>query len=259
MVTPVIPQRFQGKVAVVTGGNSGIGLAAAKAFAAEGASVAIFGRDAATLEQARRDLGAGAIAVRGDVSRIADIERLVGEVRARHGRIDALFINAGVGKFLPIESIDEAHYDQTFGVNVKGVLFTIQKALPLLPRGSAIVINASSVVEMGMPSSSVYTASKSAVSSLARSLVSELAPRGVRLNIVNPGPIETPIFGRMGLDADATKNMVAHIQSQVPMGRMGDAWDVANAAVFLVSDEARYITGQAIVVDGGITSSTGRV
>ena len=253
MVSPTPTQRFQGKVAVVTGGNSGIGLASAKAFAREGARVAIFGRDAKTLEQARVELGAGAIAVQGDASKIGDIERLIGEVKAKHGRIDALFVNAGVGKFLPIESIDEAHFDQTFDINVKGVFFTIQKALPLMPRGSAIVLNASCVVEMGMPSSSVYAASKAAVNSIARSLVSELAPRGIRLNIVNPGPIETPIFGRMGLDADATRSMVAHIQSQVPMGRMGNPEEIASAVLFLTSDEASYIHGASLLVDGGIS------
>ncbi len=253
MVSPVPTQRFQGKVAVVTGGNSGIGLASAKAFAREGARVAIFGRDPKTLEQARAELGGGALAVQGDASKIGDIERLIGEVKAKHGRVDALFVNAGIAQFVPIESIDEAHYDQTFDINVKGVFFTIQKALPLMPRGSSIVLNASSVVEMGMPSSSVYTASKSAVNSLARSLVSELAPRGIRLNIVNPGPIETPIFGRMGLDADTTKGMVAHIQSQVPMGRMGNPEEIASAVLFLSSDEASYIHGASLLVDGGIS------
>ena len=253
MVSPVPTQRFQGKVAVVTGGNSGIGLASAKAFAREGARVAIFGRDPKTLEQARAELGGGALTVQGDASKIGDIERLIGEVKAKHGRIDALFVNAGIAQFVPIESIDEAHYDQTFDINVKGVFFTIQKALPLMPRGSSIVLNASSVVEMGMPSSSVYTASKSAVNSLARSLVSELAPRGIRLNIVNPGPIETPIFGRMGLDADATRGMVAHIQSQVPMGRMGSPEEIASAVLFLSSDEASYIHGASLLVDGGIS------
>ncbi len=253
MISPTSSKRFQGKVAVVTGGNSGIGLAAAKAFAREGAQVAIFGRDPKTLEQAKRDLGPGAIAVQGDASKLGDIDRLVGDVRAKHGRIDALFVNAGIAQFVPIESIDEAHYDQTFDINVKGVFFTIQKALPLMPRGSSIVLNASSVVEKGMPSSSVYTASKSAVNSLARSLVSELAPRGIRLNIVNPGPIETPIFGRMGLDAETTRGMVAHIQSQVPMGRMGNPEEIASAVLFLSSDDASYIHGASLLVDGGMS------
>lgn len=253
MVTPTTTQRFQGKVAVVTGGNSGIGLATAKAFAHEGAKVAIFGRDPKTLEQAKADIGPGGIAVQGDASKLSDIDRLIGEVKVKHGRIDALFVNAGVAQFVPIEAIDEAHYDQTFDINVKGLIFTIQKALPLMPRGSTIVLTASSVVEMGMPSSSVYTASKSAVNSLARTLVSELAPRGIRLNVVNPGPIETPIFARMGMDADTTRGMVAHIQSQVPMGRMGSPEEIASAVLFLSSDEASYIHGASLLVDGGIS------
>ncbi|HTF88331.1 MAG TPA: SDR family oxidoreductase [Planctomycetota bacterium] len=246
-------QRFQGKVAVVTGGNSGIGLAAAKAFAAEGARVAILGRDAQTLAAAAKEIGPATIAVQGDVAKLDDVERLIREVNKKAGRIDALFVNAGVGNFLPIETVDEANFDLTFGVNVKGAFFTIQKALPLMPRGSSIVINASSVVEMGMPASSVYTASKAAANSLARSLTSELAPRGVRINVVNPGPVETPIFGRMGLDADNTKKMLAGIQSQVPLGRMANPEEIASVVLFLSSEEASFVHGAALLVDGGMS------
>ena len=246
-------QRFQGKVAVITGGNSGIGLSAAKGFAREGARVAILGRDPQTLEQARRELGPNTIAVQGDVSKLADIARLVAEVKAKAGRIDALFVNAGIAKFAPLEQSDELLFDQTFDINVKGAYFTIQAALPLMPRGSAIVLNASAVVEMGMPSSSVYTASKAAVASLARSLTSELAPRGVRINVVNPGPVETPIFGRMGLDAETTRGMAAHIQSQVPMGRMGNPEEVAEAVLFLSSEQSSFVHGAALLVDGGMS------
>lgn len=253
MTTSNHSHRFQGKVALVTGGNSGIGLATAKAYASEGARVAIFGRDKATLEQARKELGPNAIAVQGDIAKLADIERLIGEVKSKAGRIDALFVNAGIGRFAPIEQSDEELFDQTFAVNVKGAYFTIQKALPLMPRGSAIAINASSVVEMGMPTTSVYTASKAAVASLARTLTNELAPRGVRLNVVNPGPIETPIFGRMGLDAETTKGMVAQILSQSPLGRIGSPEEIAQAVLFLTSDQSSYIHGASLLVDGGIS------
>lgn len=253
MTTRKTSQRFQGKIAAVTGGNSGIGLAAAKAYAAEGARVAILGRDKTTLEQARKELGPDAIAVQGDVSKLADIERFLGEVKSKAGRIDALFVNAGIGRFAPIEASDEELYDSTFAINVKGAYFTIQRALPLMPKGSAIAINASTVIEMGMPNASIYAASKAAVASLARSLTTELAPRGVRINVVNPGPIETPIFGRMGLDAEATRGMVAQIQSQVPLGRMGNPEEIASAVLFLTSDESSYVHGASLLVDGGMS------
>lgn len=246
-------KRFQGKVAVVTGGNSGIGLAAAKAYAKEGARVAILGRDKETLEQARVAIGEGTIAVQGDVAKLADIDRLIHEVESKAGRIDALFVNAGVGKFQPIEASDEALFDLTFDVNVKGAYFTIQKALPLMKSGSAIAINGSAVVEMGMATASVYAASKAAVASLARSLTTELAPRGVRLNVVNPGPVETPIFGRMGLEPEATRGMVAHIQSQVPLGRMGHPEEIADAVLFLTSEQSSFIHGASLLVDGGMS------
>lgn len=253
MSNSTVVGRFQGKVALVSGGNSGIGLAAARAFAREGARVAILGRDPKTLAAAAAELGAGAIAMAGDVANLADIDRWIAAVRERFGRIDALFVNAGIGRFVVIEESDEALFDSTFGVNVKGAYFTIQKALPLMPRGSAIVLNGSSVVEMGLPASSIYTASKAAVASLARSLTQELAPRGVRLNVVNPGPIETPIFARMGMDADATRSMVAGIQAQVPMGRMGAPEEIADAVLFLASDQSSFVQGASLLVDGGIS------
>lgn len=246
-------QRFQGKVAVVTGGNSGIGLAAAKAYAREGARVAILGRDKTTLEQARREIGPDTIAVQGDVSKLADIDRLIGEVKAKAGRINALFVNAGVGKFVPIEASDEQLFDWTFDINVKGAYFTIQKALPLMGKGSAIVVNGSCVAEMGLPSSSVYTATKAAVNSLARSLTNELAPKGVRINVVNPGPIETPIFNRMGLGAEETKGLLTQILSQVPLARMGDPDELADAVLFLTSDESSFVHGASLLVDGGMS------
>lgn len=247
-------QRFKGKIALVTGGNSGIGLAAAKAFAAEGARVAIAGRDPETLRQAKAELGASAIAVQADVSSLVDIDRVMAEVKKLAGRIDALFVNAGVANFAPIEAVDEAFFDRHMAINVKGAYFTVQKALPLMPKGSAITINASAVVDLGMPNSSVYTATKAAIASLARSLALELAPRSIRVNIVNPGPIETPIFGRMGLPADTTQAMAGQIIAQVPLARFGSPEEVARAVLFLSSDEASFIHGASLNVDGGMSS-----
>jgi len=249
------PQRFQNKVALVTGGNSGIGLAAAQAFAREGARVAIAGRDPETLEQARKKLGPNAIAIQADVSKLADIDRVLARVQQEAGRIDALFVNAGVGYFAPIEQSDEALFDKQFATNVKGAYFTIQKALPLMKPGSTIVINASSVVNLGLPNSSVYTATKAAVASLARSLALELAPKGIRLNIVNPGPIETPIFERMGLPPEALKQMGEQITSQVPQKRFGSPEDIAHAVLYLSSDESGFVHGASLAVDGGMTAA----
>jgi len=248
-------QRFQGKIALVTGGNSGIGLAAAQAFAREGARVAIAGRDPETLAQAKQTLGGNAIAVQADVSKLSDIDRVLAQVKQEAGRIDVLFVNAGVGTFAPIEESDEAMFDRQFGINVKGAYFTVKKALPLMKPGSAIVINASSVVNKGLPSSSVYTATKAAVASLARSLALELAPKGIRLNIVNPGPIETPIFERMGLPAEAMQAMASQITSSVPQKRFGAPEDIAAAVLYLCSDEAGFVHGASLAVDGGLTAA----
>jgi NAD(P)-dependent dehydrogenase (short-subunit alcohol dehydrogenase family) len=249
------PQRFQNKVALVTGGNSGIGLAAAQAFAREGARVAIAGRDPETLEAARKTLGPNAIAIQADVSKLSDIDRVLAQVKKEAGRVDALFVNAGVGHFAPIEQSDEALFDKQFATNVKGAYFTIQKALPLMKPGSTIVVNASSVVNLGLPNSSVYTATKAAVASLARSLALELAPKGIRLNIVNPGPIETPIFERMGLPPEALKQMGEQIASQVPQKRFGSPEDIAHAVLYLSSDESGFVHGASLAVDGGMTAA----
>ncbi|MBL8863918.1 MAG: glucose 1-dehydrogenase [Planctomycetes bacterium] len=246
--------RFQGKIVLVTGGNSGIGLAAAQGFAQEGARVAIAGRDPQTLKAALASLPGDALAIQADVARLSDLDRVIGDVVQAAGRIDALFVNAGIGFFAPIEASDEDLFDRQFAVNVKGAYFTIQKALPHMQPGSAIVINASSVVGMGLPNSSVYTATKAAIASLARSLALELAPRGIRLNVVNPGPTETPIFDRMGLDPEAAKGMTAQITASVPLQRFGSPDEIARAVLFLASDEASFVHGAALSVDGGLTA-----
>ena len=191
-------QRFEGKIAVITGGNSGIGLATAKAFVAEGASVVIIGRSEATLKAAQDELGSGVLAIRTDVSRVADITRAMEQIRASLGRIDVLFVNAGIAKFVPLEDVTEEMFDETISTNLKGAYFTVQKAIPLLSNGAAVVLNASISAHVGMPHTSVYAASKAGVLNLAKTLSADLLARGVRVNVISPGPVETPIFDRMG-------------------------------------------------------------
>ncbi|MDB5490075.1 MAG: hypothetical protein JWQ58_3790 [Reyranella sp.] len=246
--------RFDGKVALVTGGNSGLGLAAAKAFAAEGAEVVISGRDRHKLDAAVAEIGAQAIGIVADVSRVQDIAALMREVESRKGRIDVLFANAGIARFAPIESVTESDWDGMMGTNVKGLYFTVQQALPLMRRGGAIVLNASLASGKGVPSASVYSASKAATRSLGRSLGAELVDRGIRVNVVSPGPIETPIFETFGVGADDLAAMKRQWASENPMKRFGTAEEVARAVLFLASDEASYITGVEVAVDGGVAS-----
>ena len=243
--------RLEGKVAVIVGGNSGIGLASAKAFVREGASVVIAGRDETTLNQAARELGAGVVAVRADVSRLSDLDNLFNTTQERFGRIDVLFANAGIAHFIPVEEVSETFFDSIFDVNTKGLFFTVQRALPLFTNGASVILTTSSVVERGMPGASVYAASKAAVRSLARSFSAEFAQRGVRVNVLCPGPVETPIFGRMGLPPEAFEAMGESIRGRVPMKRFGRPEELANAAVFLASDESSFMLGAEVAVDGG--------
>lgn len=246
--------RFDGKVALVTGGNSGLGLAAAKAFAAEGAEVVISGRDRRKLDAAVAEIGAQAIGIVADVSRVQDIVVLMREVENRKGRIDVLFANAGIASFAPIESVTESDWDATMGTNVKGLYFTVQQALPLMRRGSAIVLNASLAASKGVPDASVYSASKAATRSLGRSLGAELVDRGIRVNVVSPGPIETPIFETFGVGTDDLAAMKRQWAADNPMKRFGTADEVARAVLFLASDEASFITGIEVAIDGGVAS-----
>ncbi len=243
--------QFEGKVVLITGGNSGIGLATARAFKAEGARIAITGRDPKTLKTAQEELGRDALVVQSDAASVADAERLVAAVRDRFGRLDVIFINAGVGKFVPFDQSSEELFDETFAINIRGAYFLVQKALPLLGPGSAIVLNATTAIAMGMPGSSIYTASKAALASLARTLAAELAERGIRVNVVNPGPITTPILGRMGLPKEALDQVKESIRVQVPLKRFGDADDIAAAVLYLAG--AGYVTGTELFVDGGMS------
>lgn len=241
--------KLEGKVAVVTGGNSGIGLATAREFRREGARVVITGRDARTLAEAARELGGDVLALRSDSASLSDIDALFEAVRERFGRVDVLFVNAGVARFAPLEETDEELFDQTMDINFKGAYFTIQKALPLLSEGASVILNASVVAHVGFPNSSVYSASKAALLSLVRTLSSDLIGRGIRVNAVSPGPVETPIFGRMGLPEDAAKGF----GEQVPLKRLGRPEEIAKAVLFLASPDSSFLVGTEIVADGGVS------
>src|SRR5690349_2168375 len=221
-------KRLEGKVAVVTGGNSGIGLATAKRFQEEGAKVAILGRSRKTLDEAVKTIGNGVVAVQGDVAQLADVDRLYTEVSQKLGRIDVLFVNAGVAKFVPFAETSETTYDEQFDINIKGAYFTIQKALPLLNDGASIILNTSVADRKGTVGASAYSATKAALRSLARTAAAELAQRGIRVNTVAPGPIVTPIFGRAGIPKEAAEEFAREIVAKVPMKRFGQPEEVAS-------------------------------
>jgi len=244
--------RLSGKVAVITGGNSGIGLATARRFVEEGAQVVITGRRQKELDEAAATIGKNVTAVQGDVSRPEDMDRLYATIREKHGHIDILFANAGVGSLAPLGTISEEHFDREFGINVKGVLFTVQKALPLMKDGGSIILNSSIAGQKGIGGFSVYNATKAAVRSFARTWTSDLKQRKIRVNSLSPGPIETPIVGKMGLTKEQIDQFAGSLVSQVPLGRAGQSEEIAAAAVFLASDESSFITGIDLNVDGGL-------
>ena len=244
--------KHEGKVAVITGGNSGIGLATAHRLANEGAYVFITGRRQPELDAAVKLIGKNVTAVQGDVSNLADLDRLYATVKQQKGRIDILFANAGLGEFAPLGSITEAHYDKTFNINVKGVLFTVQKALPLLVDGASVILNASIVSSKGMPAFSVYSATKAALRSFARTWTVDLKDRKIRVNAVSPGPIETPGVDGLAKNPGDLAQIKANLASAVPMGRMGTSDEIAKAVSFLASDDASSITGIELFVDGGM-------
>jgi len=245
-------KRFEGKVVAITGGNSGIGLATAKLFREEGARVAIAGRDQKTLDEAAKAIGGDTLAVKADVSKLDDIDKFFHQISGKFGKIDVLFANAGVARFAPAADSGEQMFDETFDTNVKGLYFTLQKALPLLNDNAGIVLNSSVVNSKGTASTSVYSATKAAVRSLARTFASELVDRGIRVNVVSPGPIATPIFGRAGLPQAAVDEFASHVKAQVPMKRFGTPEEVGHAVLFLASPEASYVTGVDLNVDGGM-------
>lgn len=244
--------KLSGKTAVITGGNSGIGLATAKLFVQEDARVVILGRDDKTLAAAKQELGDKAMTLKTDVASLDQIDAAVRETGARFGQIDILFANAGIAEFAPMEQIDENFFDKTFDINVKGVYFTTQKFAPLLRDNGAVLFTTSVVNQKGWAGTSVYSASKAAVRSLARTLAAELQPRKIRVNAISPGPIETPIYGRLGMPQEAVQQLADSILQQTPMHRFGSADEVARVALFLASDDSSYLTGSEISVDGGL-------
>jgi len=244
--------KLDGKIALVTGGSSGIGLATAEVFVKEGAFVYITGRRQSELDKAVKNIGSNVRAVRADVSDLEDLDRLFAQIKQEKGRLDVVFANAGQAKFVPVNEITEEFYEQTFNTNVKGVLFTVQKALPLIPEGGSIILNASVVSQKGFANSSVYSATKAAVRSLARTLTTDLKDRKIRVNTVSPGPIETPIFDGFSQDPEQVRAAKASLVSTVPLGRMGQPDEIGKAALFLASSDSSFIAGAELFVDGGM-------
>ena len=243
--------RLTRKIAFVTGGNSGIGLATAKRFVAEGAYVYITGRRKAELETAAREIGENVTALQGDVANLGDLDRWYETVKRDHDHIDVLFANAGGGEFARLGEIREAHFDKTFAINVRGMLFTVQKALPLLRRGASVILMASTAGSSGIEAFSVYAATKAAVRSFARSWTLDLKPRGIRVNAISPGPIETPGLSGLASTPEQAKLFKAAQEASVPLGRLGTPDEVASAVAFLASDNSSFMAGAELFVDGG--------
>jgi len=244
--------KLEGKIALITGGNSGIGLATAKQFVNEGAYVFITGRRAPELAAAVHEIGSNVTGVQGDVSNLDDLDRLFAQIQREKGKLDIVFANAGAATYAPFGEITEEHYDSIFNINVKGLLFTVQKALPLVPDGASIILNASIVASKGLPASSVYSATKAAVRSFARTWTTDLKDRRIRVNAVSPGPIETPGLHDLVASTGAGEQHLKMLSNSVPLGRLGTPNEIAKAVVFLASDDSSYITGTELFVDGGM-------
>ena len=243
--------KLEGKIALITGGNSGIGLATAKHFVSEGAYVFIAGRREPELAAAVKEIGRNVTGVQGDVSNLGDLDRLFAQIKREKGKLDIVFANAGVAKYAPFGTITEEHYDSIFGINVKGLLFTVQKALPLLPDGASIILNASVVASKGLSANSVYSATKAAVRSFARTWTTDLKDHRIRVNAVSPGPIATPGLNELVASTGAGEERLKMISDNVPLGRLGKPDEIAKAVVFLASDDSSYVTGTELFVDGG--------
>jgi len=246
--------RFKGRIAVVLGGNSGIGLASAIEFAREGAQVVITGRNPVTLAAAAEEIGAGTLALQSDISDLSALDIAMARIAEAHGRIDVLFVNAGIGAFAPLEEVTEAYWDTMLDTNLKGPFFAVQKAVPLMGAGGAVVLTASLGHVKGIAGNSVYAAAKAGLRALARNLGAELVGRGIRVNSFSPGPIDTPLFSRSGIPESDMPGFRAFIEGAVPMKRFGTPQEAARAVLFLASDDASFITGIDMFVDGGAAS-----
>ena len=244
--------KLQNKVAVITGGNSGIGFATAQEFKAQGARVILIGRNADAVAKAAAEISGDTLGLVADVSRVADIDRAFATIREKAGRVDVLFVNAGIAKFAPLADSTEALFDEINDANMKGAYFTVQRALPLLSEGASVIFTSSTVVHFGMPGASIYAAGKAALNSFAKTLAIELAGKKIRVNVVSPGPIATPIFGKMGMPKEALDQVAAGILSQVPLARFGESAEIAKAVTYLASADASYVSGTELLVDGGM-------
>lgn len=246
--------KLENKVTVITGGNSGIGLATAKLFHKEGAKVVITGRRQDVVEAAAKEIGARAVGITTDTSNMIDIDNLYQEIEKLHGKIDVLFLNAGVASFSPVEYVTEELFDNHFNINVKGLYFNVQKALPLMKSGGSIILTTSASDQTGTPNTSVYAASKAAVRSLARTLSGELLERGIRVNSIAPGPIDTPIFDKLGMPEEMLDQAKEQFAGMVPMKRFGTPEELATGVLFLASDDSTFVAGIDLAVDGGLVS-----
>lgn len=247
-------RRLENKTALITGGNSGIGFATAKEFLKQGAQVIITGRNLQALDEAKQTLGEDAHILLSDTSSLDDIRKLPARVQDIFQHLDILFINAGIGKFAPIDAVDENHFDEQFDINVKGAFFTIQQLLPLINDGGSIILNTSINAHIGMPNASVYSATKAALITFARTLSSELLPRRIRVNAISPGPIKTPIFGKTGITTDQLEELKNNIENKVPLGRFGDPEEIAKVATFFASDDSSFVLGAELIADGGMAT-----
>jgi len=244
--------KLTGKIAVITGGNSGIGLATAKLFRAEGATVVITGRRKDAVAAAVKEIGGDTTGIVSDTGKLNEIQTLYEELKQQHEKIDVLFLNAGIATFGPFAEVDESTFDNMVNVNFKGLFFNVQNALPLLAEGSSVIFNTSIADQKGFPDTSAYSATKAAVRSLARTLSAEFVDRKIRFNAIAPGPIDTPIFDKLGAPPEAVPEIKEGFSNQIPMGRMGRPEDIANAALFLASDDSSFIMGIDLTVDGGM-------